>query len=85
MFNKSLDETLSKSCVLFFARSELSWGSGRERSTSGNIGGNKFRKLKLEDTRVVVGRGPLVEVGGSKTRGHRGSCREKSTSGNRGQ
>ena len=84
MFNKSLDEALSKSCVLFFAHFELSWGSGRERSTSGNRG-NKFRKLKLEDTRIVLGRGPLVEVGGSKTGGHRGSCREKSTSGNRGQ
>ena len=33
----------------------------------------------------MVGRGPLVEVGDRKTGGHRGSCREKSTSGNRGQ
>ena len=30
------------------------------------IGGNKFRKLKLEDKGVVVGRGPLMEVGGNK-------------------
>ena len=57
---------LNESCVLFFARSELSWGSGRERSTSGNIGGHKFRKLKLEDKGVVVERGPLMAIGGNK-------------------
>ena len=30
------------------------------------IGGNKFRKLKLEDKGVVVGRGPLIETGCNK-------------------
>ena len=45
-------------------------------------GDNKFEKLKLDGTGVVIGRGPLVET---ETGGHRSRGWERSTSGNRGQ